>query len=81
MVSKFGKNKQVVVSYDTTTRLTILTAYKDSTNLDECFDLGAWNIDKKNNNVAYPHKHPFKWHCRIGHPGFQNIQSIPRNNC
>ena len=34
MIFRFGRNKKVVVPYDTTTRLPIITYYKDVTNTD-----------------------------------------------
>ena len=39
MIFQFSKNKQVVVPYDMTTYLTIITAYKDATKSVELFAL------------------------------------------
>ena len=55
MVFQFGKNKQVVVPYDTTTHFTIITSDKDTTNLYECFGFGAWTTDEQSNNFTYDH--------------------------
>ena len=46
MVFQLGKNKQVMLPYDTTTQLPIPKAYKYSTKLYGCFDLGAWTTDE-----------------------------------
>ena len=60
MVFQLGKNKQVLVTYDQTTHLTIIMAYKDATKSSECFVLGAWTTYEQNNNIKYLHKYLFK---------------------
>ena len=49
----FILNKQVVVTYDSTTHLPILAAYNDATRLAECFALGAWTTYEQHNNLTY----------------------------
>ena len=70
------KNKQVLVTYATNTRLPIIKSYKDTTNLSERFSLGDWTTNKQNNNLTYLHKHLLNWNFRLGHLGFHYLQWI-----
>ena len=78
IIFQFGKKKQVVVTYATNTRLPIIKSYKDTTNLSVRFAFGNWTTDEQNNNLAYLHKHVFKWNFLIVHLGFQYLQWISR---
>ena len=77
-LSKFGKNKRVLVPYDTTTLLPILIYDKDVTNTDELFYLCAWTTDEQNTNLTYIYKNLLKWHFHIGNIGLQQLQCIAR---
>ena len=80
MVFQCGKKKQLVLPYYKTTRLSILTSYKDATKSAELFALCACSTDQNNNNLVYLQKHLLKWHYHKGNLGFQNIQWISRKN-